>query len=200
MGLKLTILNWWTPKWIISRELDHVFQVTTDALKSLLASYALEKQSSAIDWNPQSKTLEQRRTNMAKQHAKLVEALASALGREKALELGRKALFEVGRNLGIESRAKLGVGNNPKDLIKAAKILYRVLGIDFTVETLENTRATLVVSRCALSQQYSEFTCRVLSATDEGVVKGLEPHANMTFKEVLTSGCRNCRAQIEFTS
>ncbi len=137
---------------------------------------------------------------MAKQHEELVEALASALGREKALELGRKALFEVGRNLGIESRAKLGVGNNPKDLIKAAKILYRVLGIDFTVETSEKTQATLVVSRCALSRQYSEFTCRVLSATDEGVVKGLEPHANMTFKEVLTSGCRNCRAKIEFTS
>jgi len=198
MGLKLTILSWWTPKWVISRELDHVSQVTTAALRSLLASYALEKRSGVIDGSQQSKTLEQKRTDMAKQHVALVEALASALGREKALELGREALFEVGKNLGIESRAKLGVGNNPKDLIKAAKILYRVLGIDFVVETSENTRATLVVSRCALSQQYSEFTCRILSATDEGVVKGLEPYASMAFKEVLTSGCGNCRAQIEF--
>ncbi len=200
MGLKLTILSWWTPKWVLSRELDHVSQVTTAALRSLLASYALEKRSGAIEESRQSKTLEQKRADMAKQHAAMVEALATALGREKALELGREALFEVGKNLGIESRAKLGVGNSPKDLINAAKILYRVLGIDFTIEMSTKTRATLVVSRCALSQQYSEFTCRVLSATDEGVFKGLEPQANMAFKEVLTSGCGNCRAQIEFES
>ncbi len=200
MGLKLTILSWWTPKWVLSRELDHVSKVTTAALRSLLISYALEKRGGAIEESRQSKTLEQKRADMAKQHAAMVEALATALGREKALELGREALFEVGKNLGIESRAKLGVGNNPRDLINAAKILYRVLGIDFTIEMSTKTRATLVVNRCALSQQYSEFTCRVLSATDEGVVKGLEPQANMAFKEVLTSGCGNCRAQIEFES
>jgi len=199
MGLRLTILSWWTPRWIISKELDHVSLTTTMALKSLLAAYALEKQTQSIENKCRSsKTVEQKRASMAAEHASIVEALVTAIGREETLRLGREALFEVGKRLGLESRGKLGVGSNPKDLIKAATILYRVLGIEFNVELSDKNRATLVVDRCALSKHYSEFTCRVLSATDEGVVKGLDPHANMEFKEVLTSGCQKCRAQIEF--
>ena len=198
MGLRLKILSWWTPTWVISRELDNVFQVTTMALKSLLAAHALEIQTKGSEEKGVPKSVEQKRASMAAEHAMLVEALANAIGFEEALRLGREALFGVGKQLGMASRGKLGVGSNPKDLIKAATILYRVLGIEFKIERSDKTRATLIVHRCALSQYYSEFTCKVLSATDEGVVKGLNPHVNMAFAEVLTSGCQNCRAQIEF--
>jgi hypothetical protein len=199
MGLKLTILCWWTPKWVISRELDHVSQATTTALKSLLATYVPKSQTQSIAQKSQRlKTAEQKRASMALEHTELLEALAKAIGREEALRRGRDALFELGKQLGVETRVRLGVDSDPKDLIKAATILYRVLGIDFKVELSKKTRATLIVDRCALSPHYSEFTCKVLSATDEGVVKGLNPNANMSFKEVLTSGCKNCIAQIEF--
>ncbi len=200
MGLRLTILSWWTPTWVIGKELDNVFQATTTALKSLLADYSPEKPTQSVKEISQKskKTVDQKRASMAVEHAALIEALATAIGREETLRLGREALFEVGKKLGMETRDKLGVSNDPKDLIKAATILYRVLGIEFRIEGSDMTRATLIVDHCALSRQYSEFTCRVLSATDEGVIRGLNPRANMEFKEVLTSGCRNCKAQIEF--
>jgi hypothetical protein len=198
MGLRLRVLCRWTPNWVLSRELDHVSRVTADALKSLIATYAPNNLTQNGNVTHSSKTVEEKRSLMAAEHAMLVEALATAIGREETLQLAREVLFKVGQNLGMESRGKLGVGSDPKDLIRAATILYRVIGIEFNIESSDRTRATLVVDRCALSQHYSELTCKVLSATDEGVVKGLNPHVNMVFKEVLTSGCPKCRAQIEF--
>ena len=200
MGLRLTILGLWTPKWLISRELDHVSNVTTAALKSLLAAHTPINQTQTKENTIQSiKTVEEKRFAMAAEHTALVQALATFVGQDKAIKLGREALFEVGKNLGMETRGKLGVSNNPKDLIRAATILYRILGIKFSLEWSNKEQATLVVDHCDLAQHYSELTCRVLSATDEGVVKGLDPNAIMAFEEVMTSGCPKCRAQIKFT-
>ncbi len=199
MGLRLTILSWWTPRWIIGRELDHVSNVTSAALKSLIAANAKDSNIQKSKTR-QTETIEEKRVQMATEHATLVQALATAVGPDKAMGLGREALYEVGKSLGLETRSKLGVKNNPEDLIKAAKILYRVLGIDFNVEWSNETHATLVVDRCALAKQYSELTCKVLSATDEGVIKGLDTNATMEFKQLMTSGCPNCKAQIEITN
>ena len=201
MGLRLRVLCWWTPNLVLSRELDHVSQVTSAALKSLLATCVDSKQIQRVEGKAQhSKTIDEKRSLMAAEHAMIVQELATAVGRDKALTLGREALFEVGRRLGLETREKLGVSSDsPKDLVRAATILYRVLGIDFNAEWSGADQATLVVNRCALAQKYSEFTCRVLSATDEGVVRGLDPNATMTFEELVTSGCPKCRAKIEFS-
>ncbi len=135
---------------------------------------------------------------MAQNQAKLVEALEAAIGREEAIRLGREALFLVGQDIGKKTRIKLGVSDNPADLPKAAKILYRVLGIDFHLERINNSRAQAIIDRCALAEQYSKLTCQVLSATDEGVIKGLQPNVTMKFKEYMTSGCKNCKADIQF--
>jgi hypothetical protein len=107
-------------------------------------------------------------------------------------------LFAVGVNLGKQTRSKLGVGDNPKDLIRAAKILYRILGIEFRLQGLDLTSANVIINRCALAQQYSKLTCKVLSATDEGVIKGLQPNATMQFKKYMTSGCQTCIVDIQF--
>jgi hypothetical protein len=107
-------------------------------------------------------------------------------------------LFLVGQRLGIETRVKLGVGDNPKDLERAAKILYRVLGIEFHLQWLDGKNANAIIDRCALAQKYSVLTCEVLSATDEGVINGLQPNVTMKFKEYMTSGCKNCRAELHF--
>jgi hypothetical protein len=135
---------------------------------------------------------------MAQTQARLVEVLEAAVGHEQAVKLGREALFTVGRNLGKEARSKLGVGNSQKDLMRAAKILYRVLGIGFELEWIGNTSAQLTVNRCALAEQYSKQTCEVLSATDEGVVTGLHPHTAMRFRHYMTDGCGTCTADIHF--
>ncbi len=117
---------------------------------------------------------------------------------KKPSNWAEKLCFWLGKNLGKQTRSKLGVSDNPKDLIKAAKILYRVLGIEFHLEWIDNSNATAIITKCALAEQYSKLTCEVLSATDEGVINGLQPKVTMKFKEYMTSGCKNCKADIQF--
>ncbi|MGD6852268.1 MAG: L-2-amino-thiazoline-4-carboxylic acid hydrolase [Candidatus Bathyarchaeia archaeon] len=193
MGLRLTLLGWWTPKQVIYRELDRVASKTTGALREIIKNNtALEISSEEIRLTG---SLEERRSAMAKQHTVLVAVLVEALGRDRAVILGREALFRVGRELGEESRRRLGV-ENPYDVVRAAKILYRVLGIEFTVNWLDENRGVMTVHRCALAKEYSELTCQVLSAADEGVMSGLSPNATMKFTEKLTDGCNACTAEI----
>ncbi len=137
---------------------------------------------------------------MAQTQAEIIETLASAIGHDEAVRLGRQTLFQVGQNLGKQARRKLGVGDGPNDLIKAAKILYRVLGIEFHIQWHNQSRATVFIDKCALAQQYSKLTCEVLSATDEGVINGLQPHLAMKFREYIPGGSKNCLADIYFNS
>jgi hypothetical protein len=75
--------------------------------------------------------------------------------------------------------------------------MYRVLGINFNIEWLGPNQALLTVDRCALAKNYSEVTCKVLSATDEGVVSGLNPKIMMKFEKTITGGCDVCTARVE---
>jgi hypothetical protein len=196
VGLRLLILNWWTPKYIIRRELESISEKTTTALKALVSKYATKPADVANQNQQSSANIEEQRAFMAQTQAKLVEALVSAVGREEAVRLGRETLFLVGQNLGKQARSRLGVGDSPNDLAKAAKILYRVLGIEFRLQWHDQSSATVIIDKCALAQQYSKLTCEVLSATDEGVIKGLQPNLTMKFKEYLTGGCKNCLADM----
>jgi hypothetical protein len=196
MGVRLLFLSYWTPKFVIRRELAKVSSQTTMALKSLIEKYS--PTPPIYVENDVPKSVKQQRANMAQTHVVLVEKLEAIVGHEKAVTLGREALFAVGEELGRQTRLRLGVGNNPKDLAKAAKILYRVLGIEFRLEWLDNSKAKAIIDRCALAEKYSELTCEVLSATDEGVIKGLQPNVSMEFKEYMTSGCPKCTADIHF--
>lgn len=195
MGVKLTLLSWWMPKYVLSRELSHVSDLTNQALKETLRVHAPNAQVEAAP--PESFGIDEKRAAMARQHATFVDALAEALGEESAVKVGREALFAVGEQLGKQNRLRLGVGDSPGDLVKAAKVMYRVLGIDFKVEWSGQNQATLTVDRCALAENYSELTCKVLSATDEGVIKGLNPQMSMNFEKHLTGGCKLCTAKIE---
>ena len=198
MGLRLLILGWWTPKYIIRKEIENISDRTTTALKALISRYPI-KEVDVINEKQQPPTnIQQQRAAMAQTQAKLVETLEAAIGREEAVKLGREALFVVGQNLGKQTRSKLGISDNPKDLTKAAKILYRVLGIEFHLEWLDKSNAKVIIDRCALAEHYSKLTCEVLSATDEGVIKGLQPNVSMKYKEFMTSGCKKCKADIHF--
>ena len=198
MGLKLLFLSWWTPKSIIYKELGRVDALTTDALEALLKNYSHynNKEEESKKEASSEGSIEQRRDIMALRHTNLVNSLAEVLGKEEAIRLGREAMFKVGEKLGNETRQKLGVGRSLQDLIKAARILYRVLGIDFEVELQAPNTAILVINRCALAANYSELTCQVLSATDEGTIRGLNKSMNMTFTERITSGLPKCKARI----
>jgi hypothetical protein len=185
------------PKYIIRRELGYVSDHTTIAMESLLATHGSTKSSQATK-NQMSANIEQQRANMAQAHVRLVETLEAEFGHEKGVALGRETLFSIGENLGKQTRSRLGVGDNPKDMIEAAKILYRIFGIEFHLEWLDESNATLIIDRCALADHYSPLTCEVLSATDEGIIQGLQPNSKMKFEEYMTSGCKKCKADVHF--
>jgi hypothetical protein len=192
-------LGWWTPKFIVRKELKNISDQTTTALKALLTKNTIVEINIENQKQHPEKNINQQRTVMAQTQSKLVETLEAAIGREETLKLGRQALFSVGQELGKQIRFKLGVSDDPKDLTKAAKILYRILGIEFHLEWLDNSNAKAIIDRCPLAEQYSKLACEVLSATDEGVINGLQPKVTMKYKEFITSGCKNCRADIHFT-
>lgn len=135
------------------------------------------------------------RARMARGHRLRVDALLRELGREEGAKAGRQALFKAGMELGKEARARLGVGDGREDLERAARVLYKVLGIEISM-SFEGNEGRMRVSRCSLSPHYSESTCAVLSAADEGMVHGLNPRAEMHFTESITSGKRECLAMI----
>jgi len=198
LGLRLRFFSWWTPKYLVYRELVRVDTITTNALEDLVNKYS----SNNKDRKPKKETVskesvEKRRALMAFNHVNLVTSLVDILGKEEGIRLGRETMFKVGENLGRETGQKLGVGSSIKDLIMAAKILYHILGIEFEVEMKSSASAILIINRCALSKNYSELTCQILSATDEGVIRGLNQNIKMRFTERMTSGLAKCKATIE---
>ncbi len=197
MGLRLTILGWWTPSYIIRRELENISNQTTTALTGIIPENAV-KTLDANEKQNRPRSIDEQRTAMAQYQVELVEALESALGHDEAVRLGREAMFKVGQEIGKQTRSKLGVSDKPADLTKAAKILYRILGIEFDLEWLDSSNAKATINRCVLAEKYSKLTCEVLSATDEGVINGLQQNVKMLFKEYMTSGCKTCSADIYF--
>lgn len=199
-SLRLLLSSVWLPSYIIRSELDRVAAQTTDALRSLLEENAPgELQRISTEIKTPSGSIEKRRAVMAANHRVLLNALTKGIGRDKAVEVGREALFKVGVRLGEESRKRLGVGESVEDLLAAARVMYAVLGIRFTVDG-EGGEHLIEFHRCPLSKQYSELTCTVTSALDEGVFKGLNPKASMSFKRRMTSGFPTCVAGITIAS
>ena len=200
VSLKLLLASVWLPNYIIKDEIDKIATTTTDALRSLLEEEAPgELQRVSMEIKTLSGSIEERRAVMAANHSVLLEALSDGIGRDRAVEVGREALFEVGVRLGEESRRRLGVGDSVEDLLAAARVMYGVLGIRFTVKE-EGGEYLIEVYRCPLSKRYSEFTCTVTSAIDEGVFRGLNPRASMSFKRKITSGFPTCMAYVAFSS
>lgn len=193
MSLRLQLASWWMPRSMKAREIERIRSLTFAVLDELLAEHV--PGALGIEDDPHDGSLEGRRAAMAQGHRRRVEALIKGVGREKAITLGRASLRPVGEALGRDARRRLGVGNTKKELMQAASVLYDVLGIEFTISTGPDGDR-LVVSRCALSSSYSRDVCAVLSAVDEGAVSGLNPEAEMLFREHLTDGSPQCIAGI----
>lgn len=198
MGLKLLIISLWTPQYLLKQEIDRVAEVTNCCLDQLLSRYASEKLEAIHEKELIMKGgLEERRNVMANAHNMRVEALVEILGAEETVRLGRSSLFKAGLKLGQEAKVRLGVGNSLNDLIKAAEVLYRVLGIDFEIK-VSSGKIDMVVNKCSLSKYYNSKTCRILSAADEGVVQGLNENIHLNFIERMTEGPSKCVACINY--
>lgn len=194
MSLRLRLLSAHTPNRILVTELVKVKEATIGALDSIIAENCPVPPSDT-EARYEGKGLELMRQEMARIQEHRVNVLIECLGKEKAIELSRERLFDVGIRLGEEARGRLGVGQSLEDMLLAAKMLYRALGIEFTF-TPHGKGGTLFIHRCALSHYYSSSTCRVLSAVDEGMVTGLNPRLRMGFEDTITNGQERCKAKI----
>jgi len=196
MSIRLKIASLWLPNFILKRELDNVAKKTTGGLDIMLKQQVPQK---ILEIKNKDKvlegSLEERRIIMAKAHNNRVKSLIEELGYDNAIEIGRKAMFKAGHELGMEAKKKLGVGKSFNDVQSAAKIMYKILGIEFKIENKDGN-IIMVVNRCALSKYYTPESCIVLSAADEGVVRGLNENLDMKFKERITEGSSECRACI----
>lgn len=196
MSIRLKIASFWLPEFIFKREFDNVARSTIKGLDNVLEQYAPEKME---EINKKDEILrgniEKRRAVMARAHNNRIEVLIKELGYENAIKIARKSMSDVGFQLGQEARGKLRVGNSFNDLESAAKILYKILGIEFKIEN-KGENLIMVVNRCALAKYYSPEACMVLSAADEGVVRGLNENMSMKFEERITEGAPECKACI----
>lgn len=197
MSIKLRLASFWIPQFLLIPEIDRVAEVTLDCLDQLLKEYAPQKLNTILKEEVIMKgNIEKRREIMATAHNIRVNSLIDALGYDDGVEIGRKSLFKAGLKLGKEARDRLSVGDGLQDLIRAARILYRVLGIEFQIKK-SGEKIIMVVNKCSLASYYSSETCRILSAADEGVVQGLNPKIKMVFKERMTDGPSECLACIK---
>lgn len=195
-SLRLRLASSWLPEWSLKGHLENVSELTTGALETLLADRApttAAKLHSSM--KPLVGNLSECRAAMAWNHNALVQSLVEEIGEKEAFNLGRESLFKVGLRIGEETRSVLGVGDDIDDLIMAARALYKVLGISFMVER-RGDGLEIVVRRCALSNYYSERACMLLSAVDEGVIRGLNPRVGMKFERMITSGFPTCIARV----
>jgi hypothetical protein len=196
MSIRLRIASLWLPDFILKKNLDIVAKNTIEGLDNVLKEYASEKLEEIISKDEVLKgKIEERRSIMANAHNRRVKTLIRELGYGDAIEFGRRAMFKVGYQLGKDARRRLGIGNSFQDLESAAKIMYKILGIEFKIENKDGN-IIMVVNRCALSKYYSPEACMVLSAADEGVVRGLNEKMSIRFKERITEGASECRACI----
>jgi len=197
MNARLAAASLWLPPWTVRREFERVAAATTSVLDSLLEQHlpgaleAIRRDEAPLRGRPR-----RRRTALAAAHTVRVARLVEVLGREEGIGEARRALFDAGVALGKEARQRLGVGRNRHELLSAARILYRVLGIRFRAEWRTPDEATVRIDRCALARGYSPEACLALSATDAGVVAGLWPGARLEFDERITEGREACIAHL----
>jgi hypothetical protein len=195
MSLKLRLASIWLPSFLIKKELERVAEVTMGCLDQLLLKYKPDiMETISRDDLPMDGNLDDRRRIMANAHNIRIESLIEAMGYENAVNIGRKYLFKAGLKLGRDARERLTVNDSLPDLLRAARVLYQVLGIEFEIEY--GDEITIIINKCCLSNYYTPETCRILSAADEGVVQGLNENIRMKFTQRMTDGPSECLACI----
>jgi hypothetical protein len=83
---------------------------------------------------------------------------------------------------------------HPAEVMRAARVLYRLIGIDFQ----GTAGGEIVVSRCSFSGIYAPATCALIAALDEGLLTGLAGGGSLRFSSRITEGGGCCRARFRF--
>ncbi len=203
MNIKLFLLSIWVPHYFLKKELNLLAKATLNQLDQLLQMYSPQRLSEIPELKlPFKGNLEDIRAKMAQEHNIRVKILSDSLGPEDTVKIARPLMFKTGYELGLDIKTRLGLSDDLNDLIKAAQLLYQVLGIEFEFHEDNSCKSyhlkrCIIIKHCTLARYYLPLTCQVLSGTDEGVVNGLNSQVQMVFLEKITEGAPACIAAIE---
>jgi len=97
--------------------------------------------------------------------------------------------YGLGRGLALELKLV-----ERREVLQAARILYRGLKIDFRGDE----EGRIIIQRCYFSRFYSAEGCRLMSSLDSGILAGLAGGGALEFDKRLTEGQSCCRARFYF--
>jgi hypothetical protein len=100
-------------------------------------------------------------------------------------------LFEVTYRYGKTLRRLFGIAST-RDVMAAARAVYRAIGIDFRGRTC----GEITIRRCAFSYLYRPEVCQVMSALDTGFLAGLSDGGRLVFSRRITEGYPCCLARL----
>jgi len=121
------------------------------------------------------------------------DAAVQALEEGKDLNALRSRLRANSFALGDWLRKYLHL-RSPRAVMAAARLLYRMIGIDFRGSSDGEVR----VSSCFFSNYYTPSVCGLISSLDRGLMAGLSGGGALTFTRRLTEGHPCCEARFEF--
>ena len=197
MNLRLLLASWWIPEYFLKKELNNLASLTIAELDNILKKHDPDSLKNITPLSiPLKGNLNHIRLKMIQGHEIRVKALENLLGKERSIELARPAMFEVGYRLGLEFKKKLSIKDDLEEVMIAAHILYKVLGIEFEFQD-NKTDPHIIISHCELASYYSPLSCHILSGADEGVLKGLNPTFEMKFIKRITEGASCCKARLK---
>jgi hypothetical protein len=118
-------------------------------------------------------------------------AVDEAAGRGENMQDIQERLFQRAQAYGSLWRKRFGV-SSAGDVMKAARILYRAIEIEFK----GTDQGAIEIDRCFFSPTYSPATCRVMSSLDAGILSGLSAGKSLSFSRRITEGFHSCRARL----
>ncbi len=175
MSLLLTAATFYVPPFMRKRKLEELFKATAAAFETTVPT----ARGTSFD-------------EYLKLYAQFTrEQAESSIRQGKQLET-QSRLFQNARRIGEQFRADFHV-KTAEEVMRLAKVVYRILKIDFRGEPGGN----ITIRRCFFSTYYSSQVCRFISSLDEGLLVGLAGGGKLSFSGRITEGQDRCRACLE---
>ena len=173
MNLALKLLNIYIPSYVRKSGLKQLFKATAEAFECAVPD---------IQGLSANESLRQYALFTQSQVEKLIRSGTD-------IESVKKRLFHNAYQLGEKYSKKFRI-QALDEVMKLARILYRIIGIDFH----GNVQGEIIINRCYFSKFYSNQVCQVMSAMDKGVLAGLANRGELIFSSRITENQSCCQA------
>jgi len=174
MNWRLKIARFYLPPSLKKKGIEELFWLTADAFGA--ESKFSKKQG--------------RLANLEHYALFTKEEAEKALAPGSLIQKVKDRLFQNAYTFGGSLRKKLRP-SSPDEVMAAAQILYRLIGINFK----GNEKGEILIRRCFFSRYFSPEVCSLISTLDEGIMAGLSGGGALWFNQRMTEGKDCCRAQ-----